>query len=113
MELDFGAWEGRRWDAIPSSELTPWGENFTELAPPGGESFAALTQRCGEFVAELQAAPPGTDLIVVTHSGVIRALLVQWLGLAPGNALRLRVDFGGLSAVTLNPDWVRVNYVNR
>ena len=25
MELDFGAWEGCRWDAIPAAELTPWG----------------------------------------------------------------------------------------
>ncbi|MEO0623050.1 MAG: histidine phosphatase family protein [Pseudomonadota bacterium] len=68
LELDFGRWEGRAWDAIPRSESDPWAEDPWHRAPPGGERFADLYDR---VAAALDAAPCGTAL--VCHAGPIRA----------------------------------------
>src|SRR5579872_1552412 len=36
LELDFGAWEGQSWDAIPRAELDRWAADPLGFAPPGG-----------------------------------------------------------------------------
>lgn len=72
-EMDFGAWEGRRWDDIPRDELDAWAADVAGYAPPGGESPRAVQRRALEFVASL-AVP---EAIVVTHAGVIRCLLAH------------------------------------
>lgn len=70
LELDFGSWEGRPWSDIPRAESDPWAEDPVNRAPPGGESFAALTER-------VRAALAGRDgVAVVTHAGPIRAALI-------------------------------------
>lgn len=68
-EIDFGAWEMRRWDALPRAELDAWAADFREARPHGGESVAMLAARVAAALAE--AAP---DTLWVTHSGVARAV---------------------------------------
>ncbi len=67
-EMDFGAWEGMRWDAIRRADSDPWAADPWTVAPPGGETFAAVHARVGAVLAE---AGPGTAL--VCHAGPIRA----------------------------------------
>lgn len=67
-ELDFGAWEGLRWDALDRAQSDPWAEDPWRRAPPGGERFADLVARAA---AALARAPSGA--VLVTHAGVIRA----------------------------------------
>ena len=67
-ELDFGAWEGRRWWDIPRTESDPWAADPWRLAPPGGETFAALHARVAAVLAEA-----GRGAALVTHAGPIRA----------------------------------------
>ncbi len=69
MELDCGSWERRRWWDIPRAESDPWAADPWALAPPGGETFAALHARVAAVLAE---AEPGVAL--VTHAGPIRAV---------------------------------------
>lgn len=67
-ELDFGAWEGRPWSAIDRAESDLWAADPMTVAPPGGETFAALTARVAEALAGMRQGA-----VVVTHAGVIRA----------------------------------------
>lgn len=67
-ELDFGDWEGHRWDALPREALDAWSADVAGFAPPGGESFDGLIARVQAALADL-----ATPHIVVTHAGVIRA----------------------------------------
>ena len=78
-ELDFGRWEGRRWDAIDRAESDPWAEDPMERAPPGGERFRDLLARVAEC---LGAARAGDAL--VAHAGPIRAarMLLEDIGFA-------------------------------
>jgi alpha-ribazole phosphatase len=72
-EMDFGAWEGRPWDAIPAAELDAWAADLLGARPHGGESVAMLLARTRRALARLRGAP-GAGL-AITHAGVIRAAL--------------------------------------
>ncbi len=90
-EQDFGAWTGRRHRDL---ELES-GESYRAFwnaaasnAPPGGESF---TDQIARVAAALQKLPAG-DVILVVHSGTVRAVLAVALDLVPENALRFVID---------------------
>jgi len=106
VETDFGRWDGLtftevrdRWPAEHAAWMTD-----TALAPPGGESVAAVARRVRRARDRLLAAYPGRILVVVSHVTPIKLLLCSALG-APASALfRLHLDPAGLSTVDWYPD---------
>ena len=93
MELNFGAWEGRPWDAVPRAELDAWAADVAGYASPGGESPRQLQARVLDFVAGLGAG----EHVLVTHAGVIRTLLAQAAGESIADGLRRTADYGSLT----------------
>jgi alpha-ribazole phosphatase len=90
QELNFGAWEGIAWDAVPRAELDRWADSVLTFAPPGGESGVALIERVRSFDAELRHV--GEDCVVVSHGGPLKVLGALLSGrpvdlLAPAPAL--------------------------
>lgn len=96
-EMDFGAWEGRAWDAIGRPELDAWAADVAGYVPPGGESARQLQARALAWVAEM---PPG-EAVAVTHAGVIRVLLARWQGLPPEAWCRLVFAYGSVTTVAV------------
>lgn len=78
-EMDFGRWEGVRWDEIPRTAYDAWTANFATERFGGKESANELLQRVSAARADLQAA--GRDAVWVTHAGVLRAMTVLNQGL--------------------------------
>ncbi|WPZ35416.1 histidine phosphatase family protein [Thalassobaculum sp. OXR-137] len=76
IELDFGAWEGRRLSEIRAEDPDGTAANEArgvDFTPPGGESPRAVQARLAPLLAKLAAEDRDTG--IVTHKGVIRALL--------------------------------------
>lgn len=76
IELDFGDWEGRRLAEIRAAD--PQGTAANEVRgldfrPPGGESPRDVQDRLIPVLDRLGRA--GRDTGIVTHKGVIRAIL--------------------------------------
>ncbi|MCX7066126.1 MAG: alpha-ribazole phosphatase [Methylococcales bacterium] len=111
QELNFGDWEGQRFDDIDPVALQDWTDNFATAKPPNGESFADLYQRAGEFWQELLATP-SDQVIIVTHAGIIRALLARVLNLPPANAFQFRIDPGSVHKLQRVDDYIYLEYVN-
>lgn len=78
-ELDFGCWEGVRWDDIPRAAFDDWTANFGAARFGGRESVNELLQRVAAVRAEAQAL--GQDAVWVTHAGVLRAMALLDQGL--------------------------------
>ena len=72
LELDFGAWEGLAWDAVPRLALDRWAADPLGFAPPGGESGAALVARVTAFARD--SLMGDATCIVVTHAGPLKIL---------------------------------------
>jgi alpha-ribazole phosphatase len=74
MELNFGNWEGKRWNDIPEAELMPWMKNYRVYRPPGGETLTELWTRVSAWL-ETCSTLSADRVIVFTHAGVIRILV--------------------------------------
>jgi alpha-ribazole phosphatase len=111
-EQDFGDWTGRRHDDL-ARELGAAYRDFWDAPasskPPGGESFAEQIARVREGLAKL----PGGNVVMVVHSGTVRAVLAIALDLPPESALRFTIDPLSLTRIDrLSGGW-RVVGVNR
>jgi broad specificity phosphatase PhoE len=90
-ELDLGDWEGLTSDQIERTAgdvLRRLNDGDLDVRPGGGENLRELEQRALLVVTELVDAHPGRRLAIVTHLGVIRALLGKSRGLARGAGAR-------------------------
>jgi alpha-ribazole phosphatase len=111
-EQSFGAWTGRRHNDL-ATELEPAYEEFwrdpSSNRPPGGESFVDQIARVAAGVAAL----PAGDVLLIVHSGTIRAALAIALDIAPDRALRFVIDPLSMTRVDrLDKGW-RIVAVNR
>ena len=86
-EIDFGAWEGLRWDDIPRDQIDAWAADLMGARPHGGESVAMLAARVAPALGDW--GPKGA--LLVTHMGPIRAALAR--AGRPG-AWEARLGFG-------------------
>jgi broad specificity phosphatase PhoE/ribonuclease HI len=100
-ETDFGAWEGltfaeaqQRWP----DEVTAW-LGDPEVAPPGGESFAAVGIRVRRAQARLLDRYTGGTVLVVSHVTPIKTLLTEALLAPPAAMYRIHLDVGALNEI--------------
>lgn len=100
MEMDFGKWELQRWSEIDEEPMTQWGSNFVENRVPGGESFEIMNQRVMEFWEEL-LKQENKDILIVTHSGVIRSILARLLEIPLKKAFVLKIDYGRIIRIRM------------
>lgn len=115
QEMHFGRWEGRAWDDIHRVEphaLDLWAQDTANAAPHGGETAQELQARALACVADLERQGVARA-VLVTHGGVLKALVGHWLGLPPAQWHRLHFDFGGLSRVQLGTQGPRLLWLNR
>lgn len=75
LELNFGDWEGTRWDEITDPHLQRWYADWINECPTNGESFAAQVARVKLFLEQLKAEKKD-NVLVFSHAGVIRAVAV-------------------------------------
>lgn len=106
IESDFGGWEGLTF--VEAGERDPdlhaaWLESL-DVAPPGGESFAAVGARVAAAREDILAAYPASTVVLVSHVTPIKLLLRDALQGGPGFLHRLHLDLASLSVVDLYPD---------
>lgn len=100
LEIDFGRWELRAFDAIDRADLDAWAAAPWDFVPPGGESAAQMAARVdGALDGILRIDAP--RVVVVAHGGPLRVMLgtllrlprARWLALAfePGDVVSLQV----------------------
>ena len=93
MELDFGNWEMQAWNTIPLEEMNPWMENFVDTKVPQGESYVQLQQRAMHFFNALEKET-FEKCIVVTHAGVIRALVAHLQQIPLKDSFAVQLNYG-------------------
>lgn len=90
-EMDFGIWEGVPWADIPRDAIEAWSADFAQHAFGGAESTRQVLMRVGQALQSLRQLPAGTQVLWVTHAGVIRA--VQYLLASGPQALPQAADW--------------------
>lgn len=111
-EQNFGAWTGRRHDDLAREQGAAYDDFWRAPAdnrPPGGESFADQIVRVRAGLHKL----PAGNVVLVAHSGTVRAALAIALDIAPERALRFAVDPLSLTRIDRLARGWRVVCVNR
>ncbi len=106
VELDFGDWDGRsRTEIVTSSEEDRRLHEAWEIDPtipaPGGESLAQLQGRAVGLADEFVATRPCSTVVLVSHMGVIKTLLLAALNMPLKSASRIFLDPATISVI----DW--------
>ncbi len=115
VEQDFGRWQGRSWsdlDAAKEPDLAEFWRDPANTTPPGGESFATMTQRVSAAMHDITAAQAGRDILAIVHAGTIRSALALALDLEPAQALRFAVQPLSLTRLDATIEGWRVEMVN-
>jgi broad specificity phosphatase PhoE len=106
-DCDYASWSGRSFKDVYAREpeaVAAWLSD-PAAAPHGCESVVSLTQRVADWLVGEKAHHRRS--IVVTHSAIIRAAVVQALG-APAQSF-WRIDIAPLSITRLSGDDNRWN----
>jgi broad specificity phosphatase PhoE len=114
-ELDFGSCEGRTYDEIAAEEpdlFRTWMLTPTQVRFPGGESYGELRRRALAAIADLRQRQQARTSAVVSHGGVIRAVLADALAMPEEAIFRLDVRYGGVSIVEWSGTTPIVRLVN-
>lgn len=81
-EMNFGCWEGQRWDAIPQPAFANWQADFGNHRFGGGESVSELMARVSVLWHRWSDPPAAKDQVWITHAGVIRAVVLLAQGIS-------------------------------
>ncbi|MHC5209351.1 MAG: histidine phosphatase family protein [Planctomycetota bacterium] len=103
-EQAMGAWEGRSWADLTREhgrEVTSWWQDYANMRPPGGESLVDLAARVRSYREARLPALAGARVAIVTHIGVIRALLCDLLDVPLDQALRCSPAAASHTSLTL------------
>jgi len=105
-EINFGQLEGLTFDEI-SRQYPEQAKMLAERALPtrfpGGESLAELNERVNAFINRLPEHSVGETILIVAHSGVLRLLLCNVLGIDLRHWRQLRIDLASLSILETYP----------
>lgn len=111
-ELHFGDWEMSPWDAIPRDIFDVWADDYANLAPPNGETFSQLHARAKNFVEDVSSHSQGKSLLVVTHGGLIRALIAEVLHMPLKRLFRITIDYASVTQLEFNGEVPKINFMN-
>lgn len=114
-EVNFGQLEGLTFREV--SQLYPevtklWAERSPELKYPGGESLDEFNNRVSRFLGRLEKHAAAETILIVAHSGVLRTLVCQLLGIELRYRWQLRLDFTSLSIVETYPKGAILSLLN-
>lgn len=111
-ELHFGDWEMQAWEDIPRDVFDVWANDYANLAPPNGETFSQLHTRAKSFVEEVAKDARNQHILVITHGGLIRALIAEVLQMPLKRLFRLSINHASISLLEFNDEIPKVHYMN-
>ena len=114
-EINFGKLEGLTFDEI--NQLYPevtrlWAEGSSTLQYPGGESLDELNNRVSNFIGRLKKHTPEETILIVAHSGPLRLLMCQLLGIGLQHWRQFRLDLASLSMLEPHPQGAILSLLN-
>ena len=114
-EMSFGEWEGLNSDQIekkfPGSVATFF-ENPEKFNPPGGESVFQMQERACSAFYRICEQNKGNNILIVSHGGVIRAILADILQMKLAGIWRMRQNNTGLNIIEKFSTRYVINAVN-
>ncbi len=117
-EIDFGDWDGK-----PYSELfkhrnsqaeqylsDPWNNSI-----PNGESLKDFSNRVNTALIDILSKHKGKNILIVTHSGVIRQMIANILNIKSPNAncqQNIKINYASTVKFSIFTDIKNTHFIN-
>ena len=99
-EVGFGSWEGRTREEIQATNLSEYEAFYQDPVnqrPKGAEPLDVFFKRVANAYDEAAKINTGKHILIVTHAGVIRAVMAHVLGISPEVAYRTQIANAGIT----------------
>ncbi len=115
-ELNYGIWEGRRLDEIkrlyPDDVIDRY-NNIEHYRIQGGETLLEMRERVLSAVNNIINQHKGDAVVIVSHGGVNRVVLLWSLNMALKDFYRLQQNYAALNIINFyNNDSIIVELMN-
>ncbi len=115
-EIHLGDWEGmtpEEVDRLYDKGYQKWLKKPSSIKIPKAETLRHFKTRVTARIQAIARANRGKNVLVVTHGGVITALLADWLNADFDHLLlNLQIDNTGLTMVDETEKRVRLKFIN-
>ncbi len=107
QEIDFGAWTDVTRESIWASNrqqlLQLWSDPMN-FSAPDGESMLDFTNRVQSAFVELLEAHAGKSILMLSHAGVLRAIIANALGIDYHSTQKFNVEHAKINRLRAYPD---------
>ncbi len=107
-ERSFGTWGGLNAEEVKKQfpeDWAAWKRDKIEHVPLGGESLKGFFTRVKETIAQLTSQHPEQTILVVTHAGTIRMLVIAALEMPLENFKRLIITNCSITEIEYSEQW--------
>lgn len=99
IEIDFGEWEGLTLNQMKKRnprKFKSWLYDFINFKMPDGESVKSMIKRVNRFWNYVIKKHRGCNVLIVTHGGPAKIIVIRALGLPMEYFWRITIDTGGV-----------------
>lgn len=111
LEMNFGEWENRSFDEF-RLQVEDWAKHPLDYCPPKGESGRQVASRVWDFYKTRLQSCAEESVVIIGHSGPLRLLIAQLLGLELQAMHALNLQFSKLCELEIAPAGPRLNALN-
>jgi broad specificity phosphatase PhoE len=111
-EIDFGRWSGCTFEQLRSDpDWRFWNEHRSRARTPAGSSIANVQARVMRYLHALAERSSSQQIGLVTHSEIIRCVVMDCLRISPDDYGRIAIDPASLTTIELGnePRVIAVN----
>ena len=112
-EVDFGRWSSSSFAELQSDPAwQDWNANRNTAGTPAGDTITAVQDRAMNEMQALRIRFPRGPVAIVSHSEVIRSIVLRCLDLPASHYHRLRIDPASVSCLEMDDGFVRLESLN-
>lgn len=114
-EVGFGSWEGKSPEEIQSIYPEAYRSFYNDPVkkrPEGAEPLENFFNRVNSAYSTVISEYPGEQILIVTHAGVIRAIIANTLKAPIETMYQLRIDYAGLSRIRYGDSPAKLEILN-
>lgn len=132
-EIHFGDWEGVPWNEISRQKIEAWNAQRLYFQFPNGETPYLFAQRVvsvwqeiidlhrqpgnarqiGSAENEASRVPEKEVIVIISHGGVIRSILCDFLSIPFTQSTKLQIDQASVSRLSFQGEASSCLFVNR
>ncbi|XTZ37293.1 adenosylcobalamin/alpha-ribazole phosphatase [Salmonella enterica] len=114
-EMFFGEWEMRHHRDLLREDpenYAAWCADWQNVIPGNGEGFQAFSARVEQFIHGLGDIKTYSNILVVSHQGVLSLMIARLLAMPAASLWHFRVDQGCWSAIEIDDDFAALRVLN-